>query len=68
MCKCTFGEGVSIKPDGVNELDPCLYKVIELHKNVTVEVSKCTVCGAINISWHRQHNTEDIYDFGEEET
>jgi hypothetical protein len=61
MDKCKFPNGIVIKPDGVNELDPCRYKVTEIHKNVTVEVSKCTVCGAVNISWHRQDDTEDIY-------
>ena len=31
MCtnRCSFGEGISIKPDGINELDPCVYKEIE---------------------------------------
>ena len=60
--KCSWGEGISIRPDGVHELDPCIYRDIEIHKNVTVIVSKCQRCGNISISWKRQENTEDIYD------
>ena len=49
---CSFGEGVSIKPDGVHELDPCSYKVIEKHENVTVEILHCKNCGKREIIWH----------------
>jgi hypothetical protein len=54
--KCDFG--VTIKPDGVNELDPCKYQPIEIHRNVTVEVLRCKVCGRIEIGWMRQEDTE----------
>lgn len=60
MCKCKFPDGVSIKPDGANELDPCFYSLMEVHTNVTVKVYKCIHCGAIDICWERQDNTEDI--------
>jgi hypothetical protein len=60
--KCSWGDGISIRPDGVHELDPCIYRDIVIHKNVTVIVSKCQRCGNISISWKRQENTEDIYD------
>lgn len=53
MSKCSFGEGITIKPDGVNELDPCFYEVAEVHENVTVEVLRCKRCGHIEISWYR---------------
>lgn len=56
--KCNFG-GVCIKPDGVNELDPCIYETIEKHRNVTVEVIRCKNCGHIEVLWERQENTED---------
>lgn len=56
-CQCN---GVIIKPDGINELDPCLYQVEEVYTNVTVEISRCTRCGKIDISWIRQDNTEKI--------
>lgn len=29
MEKCHFPSGISIKPDRLNELDPCIYKEIE---------------------------------------
>ena len=63
--KCQFPNGVSIKPDGVNELVPCIYKDIEMHTNVTVVVSRCKNCGNVEISWHRQEDTID-YDLTED--
>jgi len=56
--KCIFGDGVIIKPDGVHQLDPCIYETIEVHRNVTVEVMRCRKCGHIEIMWHRQADTE----------
>lgn len=61
--KCNFG-GICIKPDGVNELDPCIYETLETHRNVTVEVIRCKNCGHIEVLWHRQENTEDGDDDG----
>lgn len=58
--KCNFGVGVKVKPDGINELDPCIYEVKEIHANVTVYVRQCKKCGSIDISWERQEDTEDI--------
>ena len=60
--KCNFGVGVTVKPDGVNELDPCIYEDVEVHTNVTVVVKRCTKCGHIELVWHRQENTEDLMD------
>lgn len=57
--RCRFPEGVTVKPDGVNELDPCTYQDVEIHRNVTVVVSQCTKCGHVEISWYRQEDTED---------
>lgn len=57
--KCSFGD-MTIKPDGINELDPCIYEDIEMYSNVTVVVSRCKKCGNIEISWMRQENTEEI--------
>lgn len=56
--KCSFPDGVIIKPDGINELDPCFYQTIEIHRNVTLEVRRCVRCGHIDLAWHRQDNTE----------
>lgn len=60
MSKCEHHGGIIIKPDGVNELDPCVYEDIEKYKNVTVIVSRCIYCGHIEISWVRQEDTEVI--------
>lgn len=60
MSKCEHPGGIIIKPDGVNELDPCIYEDVEKYKNVTVIVSRCIYCGHIEISWVRQEDTEVI--------
>lgn len=58
--KCCWPEGMVIKPDGINELDPCVYEDIEMYTNVTVIVSKCKNCGHIDIRWMRQEDTEEV--------
>ena len=58
--KCTFEDGVQIFPDGINELDPCIYDEIERYANVTVSILKCRKCGHIEIEWFRQDDTEEI--------
>lgn len=61
MCKkCKFPNNIIIKPDGINELDPCIYQVVEKYKNVTIEIIKCKHCGNIEINWYRQDDTEEI--------
>lgn len=60
MNKCQFQDGITVRPDGVNELDPCVYEEVEKYKNVTVTISRCRKCGHIDISWERQDNTETI--------
>lgn len=60
MSKCEHPGGIIIKPDGVNELDPCVYEDVEKYKNVTVIVSRCIYCGHVEISWVRQEDTEVI--------
>ncbi len=57
--KCSFGCGVKILPDGKHELDPCIYKTLEEHKNATVRVLQCKKCGHIEIEWERQDDTTD---------
>ena len=52
--KCSFGD-VTIKPDGVNELED-----VEMYTNVTVIISRCKKCGNVEISWIRQDNTEEV--------
>lgn len=60
MSKCQFPNGLVIKPDGVHELDPCIYEVVERWGNVTVEVLRCEMCGSVQIEWHRQEDTVDL--------
>ena len=52
--KCRFPDGVVIRPDGKNELDPCVYEEIETVENCTVHVMKCKRCGHIEITWERE--------------
>ena len=59
MCKCSF-DGVTIRPDGIHELDLCVYEDIEKYVNVTVVISRCKKCGNIEMSWIRQDNTEEL--------
>lgn len=58
--KCCWPEEITVKPDGINELDPCVYEDIEIYTNVTVIVSKCKNCGNIDIRWMRQEDTEEV--------
>lgn len=60
MKKCEFPEGITVKPDGENELDPCVYEDIEMYANVTIVISRCKKCGHTEISWMRQEDTEQI--------
>ncbi len=59
MDQCQFPNGIVIKPDGVHELDPCVYQAIERYRNVTIEVRRCVHCGKIDIAWFRQEDTEE---------
>ena len=59
MEKCSF-DGYSIKPDGINDLDPCLYEDIEIHTNCTVIVSRCIKCGHIELSWVKNEGCESF--------
>ena len=61
-CRCRFPEGIVIKPDGINRLDPCVYVQKEMHTNVTVIVSQCKNCGHISLEWHRTDEPEDFID------
>ena len=59
MEKCSF-DGYSIKPDGINDLDPCLYEDIEIHTNCTVIVSRCKKCGHVEISWIKNEGCDSF--------
>lgn len=60
MHKCEFPNGMVVKPDGINELDPCDYEEIQRFANVTVSVRRCKKCGNIDIGWYRQEDTEEL--------
>lgn len=59
MVKCAT-PNVTIKPNGVHELDACTYEVIEEYRNVTVEVLRCKRCGNVEVFWSRQEDTERL--------
>lgn len=48
-CRCRFPDGLAVKPDGVHELDPCVYADKQVLRNVTVTVSQCIHCGHVSI-------------------
>lgn len=50
MSKCEHPNGAVVKL-GEHEIDPCLYREIEIHHGCKVIVSKCVRCGNIDISW-----------------
>lgn len=67
--KCTWGDSllfsgeyegramkISVKPDGVHELDPCVYEEVETVKNATVHVLRCKKCGHVEIEWERNND------------
>ena len=60
MPKCEFPNGMVIKPDGVNELDPCVYEEIERYANVTVSIRRCKNCGNVEVVWFRQDDTVEL--------
>lgn len=62
MSKCTWGDGITIKPDGVNEIDPCLYEEVETIEHCTVHVMQCVRCGHIEIMWEREKNNVQASD------
>ena len=59
--KCTLPDGMIIKPNGVNELDPCDYEEVEKHINVVVTVLRCKRCGHIELLWEETEDSEHIY-------
>lgn len=58
--RCQHPGGITIKPDGIHTLLPCRYDLKEVHRNVTVRVHQCCVCGHIDIDWIPQDDSEHI--------
>lgn len=63
MEKCKFPDGIVIKPDGVNELDPCKYIEVEVIHNVTAHVLVCENCGHVELEFTRQDEWIDEPDW-----
>ena len=59
--KCNHN-GFTVKPDGIHELDPCVYEEIETYQNVTVSILRCKRCGHMEVEWRRQDDTIEITD------
>lgn len=62
MKDCCHFDGITIKPDGENELSACAFQLEQRLRNVTVEILRCPKCGNVSIGWYKQENTEDITD------
>lgn len=58
--RCRHPDGVTIKPDGIHDLLPCVLEDKEIHRNVTVYVRQCPVCGHIDLAWEAQDDSEHI--------
>ena len=58
--RCQFPGGMVIKPNGKDELVPCHFNLMQVFRNVTVEVWQCPDCGNVDITWRRQEDTEDV--------
>ena len=58
--KCSWGDGLTIKPDGEHELDPCIYRDIQIIRNATVIISQCMKCGHVVVGWELQEDSEII--------
>lgn len=59
--KCTWPNDVEAKIYGV-PVDPCLYTDRQRLHNVDITISECEKCGAIDISWSKNEDTEVIYE------
>lgn len=59
--RCTHGDGVTVEVGGTI-VDPCRYREVQILRNVTIHILKCSDCGHIEIEWERQENTEDVTD------
>lgn len=59
VAPCSHGEGVTVRPDGIHELSPHVYRLTERLRNVTVEILTCEECGDVSIAWYRQNDTEE---------
>ena len=59
--KCTWPDGVEAKIYNL-PVDPCIYTNRQRLHNVDITISECEKCGAIDISWSKNEDTEVIYE------
>ena len=67
VAKCEWPEGLTVKPDGIHELDACVYDIVKKYRNVTIEVLRCSRCGNEEFVWYRQEDTEEVTDEEDED-
>ena len=58
---------IDFRPDVIHSVKPeqiahHSYEEIAEYRNVTVQILRCEKCDEISIAWHRQENTEVIYE------
>ena len=56
--RCQFPDGITVRPDGIHELDPCVYEEIEVVAHCIVHVLRCKRCGHMEIEWEREASTD----------
>ena len=66
--KCKWSPDFCVKPDGVNELDPCFYEEVETHYNCTVHVLRCKNCGHYELEWEKQDEWIEDDDYYKEDS
>ena len=59
--KCTWPDGVEAKIGGI-PVAPCIYTDRQRLHDVDITISECEKCGAIDISWSKNEDTEVIYE------
>ena len=55
---CEWPDGITIRPDGVHDLDPCVFDELEIVEGATVTLLRCRYCGKIEILWKRPKEVE----------
>lgn len=55
-----MNEKYYIGPNGEYELEPVIFDVVAIYKNVTVELLKNPETGEISMGWYKQDDTEEI--------
>ena len=59
--KCAWPDGIEAKIHDI-PVDTCVYTDRQRLHNVDITISECEKCGAIDISWSKNEDTEVIYE------